>query len=48
MDLVKVIRNDLFTDSKVIAEGTGVTHRKIRTAIRTHMQELEEFGKLSA
>lgn len=45
---MKIIRNDVFTDSKVIAEGTGVAHRKIRTTIRTHMQELEEFGKLSA
>lgn len=48
MDLVRIIRNEVFTDSKVIAEGANVTHRKIKTAIRNHVSDLESFGKLSA
>ena len=48
MDLVRIVKNDLFTDSKVIADGTNVTHRKIKSAIRTHANDLSEFGELSA
>lgn len=48
MDLVRVIRNDVFTDSKVISEGTGIEHRKVKIAIRSHLEDLKEFGKLSA
>lgn len=48
MDLVRIVRNDLFTDSKVIADGTNVTHRKIKSSIRIHANDLSEFGELSA
>ena len=48
MDLVRIVRNDVFTDSKVIADGTNVTHRKIKAVIRTHVNDLAEFGELSA
>jgi phage regulator Rha-like protein len=47
-DLVTVKRNDVFTDSMVIAQGTGVEHRKIKAAIRKNQKHLEEFGGLSA
>ena len=48
MDLVRTIRNDVFTDSKIIADGTNVAHRKIKTVIRTHANDLGDFGGLSA
>jgi len=48
MGLVRIVRNDVFTDSKVIANGTNVTHRKIKAVIRTHVNDLAEFGELSA
>lgn len=48
MDLVRTIRNDVFTDSKIIADGTNVAHRKIKTVIRTRANDLGDFGGLSA
>lgn len=33
-----------FTTSKVIAEMTGIEHRKIKAAIRKHREDLESFG----
>lgn len=47
-ELVTVKRNDVFTDSLVIAQGTGVEHRKIKAAIRKNQNYLEKFGGLSA
>ena len=47
-DLVFIKRNDAFTDSKVIAEGTGVAHRKLKEVIRKHSSRIEKFGELSA
>lgn len=46
--LVYLKSNDIFTDSLVIAKGTNVEHRKIKTVIRKHEKKFEEFGKLSA
>jgi phage regulator Rha-like protein len=47
-DLVFIKRNDAFTSSKVIADGTGVAHRKLKETIKKHRKNIEEFGKLSA
>lgn len=47
-DLVTLKGNNVFTDSLIIAQGTGVTHRKIKDAIRKHQSVIERFGKLSA
>ena len=44
MDLVRIVRNEVFTDSKIIADGTNVTHRKIKTVIRTHANDMGDFG----
>lgn len=33
-----------FTTSKVIAEMTGIEHRKIKAAIRKHQKDLNSFG----
>ena len=37
-----------FTTSEVIADATGVSHRKIKDAIRKHQQEIELFGKVAS
>lgn len=47
-DLVYLKKDDVFTDSLVIAEGSGVTHKKLKMTIQKHKKELERFGKLSA
>ena len=47
-EIVYLRRNDAFTDSLVIAEGTGVEHRKLKNAIRKYQEQMEGFGKLSA
>ena len=47
-ELVFIKRNDAFTNSKVIAEGTGVAHRKLKEVIRKHSAKIKNFGKLSA
>ncbi len=47
-DLVFLKKDEAWTDSLVIAEGTGVEHRKLKTTIRKHRERLEGFGKLSA
>lgn len=36
-----------FTTSKVIAEATGVEHRKIKVAIRKHRDDIESFGRVA-
>jgi len=46
-DLVIMKHEDIFTDSMVIAEGTGIRHDKIKVAIRKHESKLCKFGKLS-
>ena len=37
-----------FTTSKVIAEATGMNHRRVRDAIRKHQEDVEAFGILGA
>lgn len=37
-----------FTTSKVIAEATGMNHRRVRDAIRKHQGDIEAFGLLGA
>jgi phage regulator Rha-like protein len=40
--------DDVFTDSLVLAKGTKVEHRKIKSVIKKHEKKLKEFGRLSA
>lgn len=47
-ELVYLKRDEAFTDSLVIANGTGVSHRKLKQAIAKHKDAVEKFGKLSA
>lgn len=37
-----------YTTSEIIAEGTGINHRRIRDAIRKYKTDLETFGKVGA
>ena len=37
-----------YTTSEIIAEGTGMNHRRVRDAIRKYQTELEAFGVLGA
>lgn len=37
-----------YTTSEIIAEGTGMNHRRVRDAIRKYQTELESFGKVGA
>lgn len=45
-DLVVVKKNDIFTDSLIIAEGTGFEHHTITRKIRDFRADFEELGNL--
>jgi len=45
-DLVSIKRNDVFTDSLVIAEGTNNEHVSVTRHIRNYKSDFEEFGKI--
>lgn len=45
-DLVYLRKDDVFTDSQVIAEQTGNQHHAVTQLIRTHKHRLERFGEL--
>lgn len=47
-ELVYLKADDVFTDSLVLAKGTRVEHRKIKSVIKKHEKKLKEFGRLSA
>lgn len=44
--LVTIKKNDVFTDSMVIANGTGYEHHTITRKIRDFKNEFEELGKV--
>lgn len=46
-ELVKIKKNDLFTDSVVVATETGYEHAVIQRKIRDYRCEFEQLGKLS-
>jgi phage regulator Rha-like protein len=45
-NLVSLNGNDVFTNSKVIAEGTSNQHHAIREIIKKYRSDFEEFGTL--
>lgn len=47
-NLVLISKEEVFTDSMVIAEGTGVGHRKLKITIRKYQENFDNMGKLSA
>ena len=44
-DLVTVKRNEIFTDSKVIAQGTNNRHDSIHRLIRKYEKNIAKFGE---
>lgn len=45
-ELVEVRENDVFTNSKVIAEGTGNKHHSITAIVQKYETDFMEFGKV--
>lgn len=45
-NLVILKKDDVFTTSKVIADGTGISHKKIKNAINKYKTPMETFGKV--
>lgn len=45
-ELVEVRRNEVFTNSKIIAEGTGNQHHAVREIIKKYRKDIEDFGTL--
>lgn len=45
-ELVYLKRDEAFTDSLVIAEGTGNRHHAVSQLIRKYQSDFEEYGKL--
>lgn len=46
-ELVEVRKNEVFTNSKIIAEGTNNQHHAVRELIKKYKSDIEEFGTLS-
>lgn len=46
-ELVELRKDDVFTNSKIIAEGTGNQHHAVREMIKKYKADIEEFGTLS-
>lgn len=44
--LVKIKGNNIFTDSMIIAEGTGFEHHTITRKIRDYIDDFKELGKV--
>lgn len=45
-ELVKIVGNEVFTDSLVIAQGTGNKHESVQRRIRDYEKELLTLGQL--
>lgn len=46
-ELVEVIKNEVFTNSKVIAEGTNNKHHAIQQLIKKYEKSISRFGALA-
>lgn len=46
-ELVEVRKDDVFTNSKIIAEGTNNQHHAVREIIKKYKSDIEDFGSLS-
>lgn len=45
-ELVQVKRNEVFTTSKIIAEGTNNKHHSVTAIIQKYERDFDEFGKV--
>lgn len=46
-ELVEVRENDVFTNSKVIAEGTGNQHHAVQQIIQKYEDDISDFGQVA-
>jgi len=46
-EIVKIKNNDIFTDSLIIAEGTGNQHKNVKELILKYEKDCRDFGTLS-
>lgn len=46
-ELVKIVGQDIFTNSIVIANGTGNEHRAVQQLIRNYENDINDFGKIT-
>lgn len=47
-ELVYIRKNDVFTNSLIIASGTGVEHRKVKDQIRKYETQIKQLGLLAS
>lgn len=45
-ELVKIVGKDVFTDSMVIARGTGNQHESVVSLIKTYKENFMSFGRM--
>ena len=45
-ELVILKNNECFTDSKIIAEGTGNNHRSVQRIIEKHKKHFEKISRV--
>ncbi len=45
-ELIELRKNDIFTNSKIIADGTDNKHHAIRELIKKYKSDIEDFGTL--
>ena len=45
--LIELKKNDIFTNSKVIADGTNNQHKNVKELIVKYQTDIEDFGTLS-
>lgn len=46
-ELIELRKNDIFTNSKVIADGTDNQHKNVKELIVKYQTDIEDFGALS-
>jgi phage regulator Rha-like protein len=45
-NLIVIRRDDVFTDSMIIANGTDNQHKSVVRLVRTHLKRLEKYGRV--
>lgn len=46
-ELIELRKNDIFTNSKIIADGTNNQHKNVKELIAKYQTDIEDFGTLS-
>ncbi len=45
-ELIELRKNDIFTNSKIIADGTNNEHNSVTRIIRNYIEDFEDFGEV--